>query len=150
MLPGGKGLGGINPRKTESDDPIGIKDKSTGANFEFFYKICISIPIAISFSLVFFMIFYISPRGQSLHLFQKGIYEWNKDRLAEHMASLQFEYKIMPYASPVYSKTDALPLPHSETDLLSKGGDVDTKELGTEHKAEEEFEKSVRQIYYYQ
>ena len=34
-----------------------------------------------------------------------------------------------------------MPLPHSETDLLSKGGDVDTKELGTEHKAEEEFEK---------
>ena len=60
------------------------------------------------------------------------------------MASLQFEYKIMPYASSVYSKTDAHPLPHSETDLLSKGGDVDTKELGTEHKAEEEFEKSVR------
>ena len=66
------------------------------------------------------------------------------------MASLQFEYKIMPYSSAQYAKTDALPLPHSETDLLSKGGDVDTKELGTEHKAEEEFEKSVRQIYYYQ
>ena len=77
-------------------------------------------------------------------MFQKGIYEWNKDRLAEHMASLEFEYKIMPYASSSYAKTDALPMPHSETDLLSKGGDVDTKEIGTEHKAEEEFEKSVR------
>ena len=60
------------------------------------------------------------------------------------MASLNFEYKIMPYTNPIYEKTDALPLPHSETDLLSKGGDVDTKELGVEHKAEEEFEKSVR------
>ena len=130
MLAQGRGLGGVNPQKAGREDPAGIKDRFPNANFEFFYKICISIPIAISFSLVFFMIFYISPRGQSLHLFQKGIYEWNKDRLAEHMASLNFEYKIMPYTNPVYEKTDALPLPHSETDLLSKGGDVDTKELG--------------------
>ena len=69
MLPGGKGIGGINPRKSRTDDPLDIKDNASNASFEFFYKICISIPIAISFSLVFFMIFYISPRGQSLHLF---------------------------------------------------------------------------------
>ena len=43
------------------------------------------------------------------------------------MASLEFEYKIMPYTSSSYAKIDALPMPHSETDLLSKGGDVDTQ-----------------------
>ena len=59
----GRGLGGLNLVKSGKDDPAGIKDKFPNANFEFFYKICISIPIAISFSLVFFMIFYISPRG---------------------------------------------------------------------------------------
>ena len=79
MKPAGRGVAFGNP-----DNPKNL----INSNFEFFYKICIAIPIMISFSLVFFMIFYISPRGQSLHLFQKGIYEWNKDRLAEHMASL--------------------------------------------------------------
>ena len=72
------------------------------------------------------------------------------------MASLNFEYKIMPYTNVVYEKTGALPIPHSETDMLSKGGDVDTKgvkvkgAIASTGKAEEEFEKSVRQIYYYQ
>lgn len=68
------------------------------------------------------MIFYISPRGQSLHLFQKGIYEWNKDRLAEHMASLNFQYKIMPYQNAVYERSAGLDMPHSETDLRAKEG----------------------------
>ena len=63
MQAAGRGLGGVNPKKSESDDPLNIKEKVPNEKFEFFYKICISIPIAISFSLVFFMIFYISPRG---------------------------------------------------------------------------------------
>lgn len=63
MLAAGKGMGGINPKKSETDDPLSIKESAPNEKFEFFYKICISIPIAISFSLVFFMIFYISPRG---------------------------------------------------------------------------------------
>ena len=106
--------------------PLDKTKAIVNSNFEFFYRICISIPIAISFSLVFFMIFYISPRGQSLHLFQKGIYEWNKDRLAEHMASLNFEYKIMPYANYHYPSSKGLNMPHSETDLVQNGGDVDS------------------------
>ena len=78
-------------------DPAKLKDRHPNSNYEFFYKICISIPIMISFSLVFFMIFYISPRGESMQLFQKGIYEWNKDRLADHMSSLEFKYSVQPY-----------------------------------------------------
>ena len=46
------------------NDPARIKARHPNANYEFFYMICISIPIMISFSLVFFMIFYISPRGE--------------------------------------------------------------------------------------
>ena len=68
-IPAGRGFGSINPDKNKDGDPLNMKEKYPNANFEFFYKICISIPIAISFSLVFFMIFYISPRGQSLHVF---------------------------------------------------------------------------------
>ena len=77
-------------------DPMRIRERHPEANFKKFYKICVSIPIMICFSLVFFMIFYISPRGETMQLFQKGIFEWNKDRLADHMASLQFKYNINP------------------------------------------------------
>ena len=68
-MPAGRALGAFNPDKSKDGDPMNMKAKYPHADFEFFYKICISIPIAISFSLVFFMIFYISPRGQSLHVF---------------------------------------------------------------------------------
>ena len=66
------------------------------------------------------------------------------------MASLNFEYKIMPYVDGRYERVEALPLPHSETDLLQKGGDVDSLGGKASSEADEEFEKSVRQIYYYQ
>ena len=52
--------------KMVEKDPAKVKARHPNANYEFFYKICISIPIMISFSLVFFMIFYISPRGESM------------------------------------------------------------------------------------
>jgi len=50
-------------------DPAKLKERHPNSNFEFFYKICISIPIMISFSLVFFLIFYISPRGESMLMY---------------------------------------------------------------------------------
>jgi len=50
-------------------DPANIRKRHPNSNYEFFYKICISIPVMISFSLVFFMIFYISPRGESMQQF---------------------------------------------------------------------------------
>ena len=53
----------------------------------------------------------------------------------------------MPYTDPVYEKSAGIDMPHSETDMMSKGGDVDTKALGTGNSdatKEEEFEKSVR------
>lgn len=43
-----------------------LKERHPNSNYKFFYKLCISIPIMISFSLIFFMIFYISPRGESM------------------------------------------------------------------------------------
>ena len=78
-------------------DPANVKKRHPNSNYELFYKICISIPVMISFSLVFFMIFYISPRGESMQLYQKGIYTWNHDRIADHMSSLEMEYMISPY-----------------------------------------------------
>ena len=36
----------------------------------------------------------------------------------------------MPYTDPRYEKAAGIDMPHTETDLMSKGGDVDTKALG--------------------
>lgn len=57
--------------KILKDDPLRLRRNNsevevTSKSYEIFYKICISIPILISFSLVFFMMFYISPRGESV------------------------------------------------------------------------------------
>ena len=89
---------GFHPDVLAEADPLNLKQRHPGSNYKLFYKICISIPIMISFALVFFMIFYISPRGKTMQLFQKGIFEWNKDRLADHMHSLEFRYKVSPTA----------------------------------------------------
>ena len=32
-----------------------------------------------------------------MQLYQKGIYTWNHDRIADHMSSLEMEYMISPY-----------------------------------------------------
>lgn len=53
----------------------------------------------------------------------------------------------MPYQNVVYEKSAGLDMPHSETDLRAKEGKENQE---ADHKQEEDFEKSVRQIYYYQ
>ena len=68
----------------------------------------------ISFSLVFFCIFYISPRGESMHLFQKGIFQWNKLRIADHMSSIFFKYKIMPYENSAVGNSDGFKIAHTD------------------------------------
>ena len=83
----------LHLRRNTSEAEIPVK------SYEFFYRVCISIPILISFSLVFFMMFYISPRGESLQHFQRQIFNWNKNRMAEHMEHLGFRYKIVPYVA---------------------------------------------------
>ena len=56
--------------KVLQEDPLRVRRQDSNAlqerSYEVFYKICISVPILISFSLVFFMMFYISPRGESV------------------------------------------------------------------------------------
>ena len=100
-------------------DPVKIRQRHPNSNYEFFYKICISIPITISFSLIFFMIFYISPRGEAMQLFQKGIYEWNKERLADHMGTLSFKYSISPHADPALDNIEGFLLKHTDEDSFS-------------------------------
>ena len=56
-----------------------------------------SLGSVMALALFFFMIFAISPRGQNLRMYQKDIYEWNKERMNERMSELAFKYKIVPY-----------------------------------------------------
>ena len=64
--------------------------------YEQFYNICISIPIMISSSMIFYAIFHILPRGEATKLFWKNLYEWDKERIADHMSSLEFKYTVAP------------------------------------------------------
>ena len=132
--------------KMVEKDPAKVKARHPNANYEFFYKICISIPIMISFSLVFFMIFYISPRGESMQAFQKGIYMWNKDRIAEHMNSLEFKYLISPTVDSHASNVDGFDLKHTDVDEMAT-----EEKLGRDNRstAQAEFEDTIRSIYYY-
>ena len=101
----------------------------------------------ISFSLVFFMIFYISPRGESMQMYQKGIYEWNKNRLADHMSSLEFKYFVQPYFDDRVGNVGGYDLPHTDQDEM----EVDTRHTNSdESTSEAEFEDTIRSIYYYQ
>lgn len=60
---------GFRPDSLVSVDPLELKHRYPYSDYEMFYKICVGIPIMISFALVFFMIFYISPRGETMQLF---------------------------------------------------------------------------------
>ena len=78
-----------NYKNLRRADPARIKRKAHNkAEYDLFYKICIGIPTTILLALVFFIIFFMSPRGESVRLYQKEIFEWNKMRMSEHMDSL--------------------------------------------------------------
>ena len=46
-------------------DPLKIK-KYNSANYRKVYSICVLIPTLIAFSVVFFLTFYMSPRGRNM------------------------------------------------------------------------------------
>lgn len=50
-------------------------------------------------SLLFFLLFVLSARGQSVRLYQQKIYVWNKERIGELIQTVDFRYKIVPYAT---------------------------------------------------
>jgi hypothetical protein len=76
-------------------DPLKLK-KYNSPHYKLLYTICVLIPVFLSFSLVFFLIFFMSPRGQHMRVYQRDIYEWNKDNLSTKMAELDLAFKISP------------------------------------------------------
>lgn len=49
-------------------DPLRIR-KYRSAHYRSIYTICVLIPLLLAFSLVFFLIFYVSPHGKSMRLY---------------------------------------------------------------------------------
>lgn len=62
-------------------DPLKLKKYKT-RYFKTIYTLCALIPSLIAFSLVFFLIFFMSPRGRHMRQYQREIYDWNHDTMA--------------------------------------------------------------------
>lgn len=74
-------------------DPLRLK-KYDSRYYKSVYLVCVLIPVLLAFATVFFLIFFMSPRGRSMRLYQREIYEWNRDQMATLMDALNFEFTI--------------------------------------------------------
>jgi hypothetical protein len=60
----------VSFRQVVATDLLKIKKRShQERNVECFYRICLAIPTVIGLSLVFFILFFLSPNGQSVRLY---------------------------------------------------------------------------------
>jgi ribosomal protein S30 len=64
-------------------DPFKIRKRTP--RYRNAYGICVSIPALLGFALVFFLIFFMSPRGRNMRKYQKEIFTWNKNHMPEHI-----------------------------------------------------------------
>ncbi len=88
-------------------DPLRLK-KYHSPHYKKVYTICVLIPTLLAFAIVFFLIFYMSPRGMSMRQYQRDIYDWNKEDMASLMSTLSFGFKIMPYLNKNYTNQSML------------------------------------------
>ena len=61
-----------------------------------FYTCCALIPIGIVLGVLFYSLWYVSPKSHNLRLYQQDIYEWNRDGMAGKMSNLEFKFQIVP------------------------------------------------------
>ena len=47
-------------------------------------------------SALFYGLWFLSPKTQNLRMYQKEIFEWNRDLMADKMAEFEFQYEISP------------------------------------------------------
>mmetsp|Transcript_26250 Transcript_26250/g.25415 ORF Transcript_26250/g.25415 Transcript_26250/m.25415 type:complete len:91 (+) Transcript_26250:3-275(+) len=74
-------------------DPLSLK-RYHSPYYKLVYTICVLIPFLLGFSLIFFMIFFVSPRGQSMRQYQRDIFDWNEEGIAQKMAILDFNLNL--------------------------------------------------------
>ena len=91
----------VSVRHVTDSDPARLRKRNVNdQSVECFYKLCLTIPTLIGLSLAFFLLFLLSPRGESVSQYQKMIYSWNKNKIGEKMSDFDLNYKIMPYSDP--------------------------------------------------
>ena len=61
-----------------------------------FYTCCALIPIGIVLGVLFYSLWYVSPKSHNLRLYQQDIYQWNGDQMAAKMSNLEFKFQIVP------------------------------------------------------
>jgi hypothetical protein len=95
-------------------DPLKIKKYDT-PYYKSVYTTCVFIPTLLAFSIVFFLIFFMSPNSRHMRQYQSGIYEWNKNDVATKMDFLSFGFKIAPYFNKNWTTMNSLILEHHNT-----------------------------------
>jgi hypothetical protein len=73
------------------NDPLNLR-RYHSKHYRTVYTICMMIPILLSLSLVFFLMFFMSPRGSSLRIYHRDIFNWNSEAMAAKISGLQFGF----------------------------------------------------------
>eukprot|EP00347_Sterkiella_histriomuscorum_P002587 403367568 len=103
----------VNFENVLISDPLRIKRYDT-PNYKRVYLICVLIPFFLAFSLVFFLIFFMSPHGRNMRHYQREIFEWNKDQIANQMDQLTFALKINPFINSNWSRSQMIIMEHHD------------------------------------
>jgi hypothetical protein len=84
-------------------DPFNLEKRFRNARDEqflrSFYTTCSMIPIGLILGLLFYSLWFVSPKTQNLRIYQQDIYQWNHDEVAENMEKLEFKFEIVPSAN---------------------------------------------------
>lgn len=99
-------------------DPLSIRKKYANAQDasvqDSFYTNCASIPITLILGVLFYSLWYISPKSQNLRMYQQDIFDWNSQHVADKMAAIELEFQILPSKqAPKFQKIDWLDKPMS-------------------------------------
>lgn len=76
-------------------DPLRLRRHHRTKHYKCIYTLCALVPAFLAFSIVFFLISYMSPRGRHMRQYQREIYEWNKYHLADAFDGYRFAIQIV-------------------------------------------------------
>jgi len=74
-------------------DPLKIRSYNTPL-YKSVYTLCVLIPALLAFALVFFLIFFMSPHGRIMRLYQRDIFEWNRNHYSQQLSQIEISYDI--------------------------------------------------------
>lgn len=79
-------------------DPLDIRNtyEPSDSFLDRFYTTCASVPITFILAVLFYSLWFISPKSQNLRIYQKDIQLWNTNNIASVMDNLEFQYTVTP------------------------------------------------------